>query len=146
MTALTGQLKWPVYHSSQTRSSWSLLHSQQRLSHNCTNMSSPWSTPCLQRSIIGWVESFCSWSSHLFRGQPGWRCHVRSGGQLCDMFTWSWSVKYPINDEIGRAAFRLSFKTYMYWTDLTNCPVCIAETFGQNYPEVRLDNICKKQC
>jgi len=38
----------------------------------------------LQRSPIGRVESFRSWSSHLFRGRPGGRRHVRSRGPLSD--------------------------------------------------------------
>ena len=42
------------------------------------------STARLQRSPIGRVESFRSWSSHLFRGRPGGRRHVRSGGRLSD--------------------------------------------------------------
>jgi len=40
----------------------------------------PRSTARLQRSPIGRVESFRSWSSHLFRG----RRHVWSGGRLSD--------------------------------------------------------------
>ena len=48
----------------------------------------PRSTALLQTSPIGRVESFCSWSSHLFRGRPGGRRHVRSGGRLSDTFTW----------------------------------------------------------
>ena len=40
--------------------------------------------PRLQRSPIGRVESFSNWSSHLFRGRPGGRRHVRSGGRLSD--------------------------------------------------------------
>jgi len=48
------------------------------------------STARLQSSPVGPVaESFRSWSSHLFRGRPGGRGHVRSGGRLSDMFTWS---------------------------------------------------------
>ena len=41
----------------------------------------PRSTARLQRSPIGRVESFRSWSTHLFRGRPGGRRHVRSGGR-----------------------------------------------------------------
>ena len=44
----------------------------------------PRSTARLQRSPIGRVESFRSWSSHLFRGRPGGRHHVRSGGRSSD--------------------------------------------------------------
>ena len=39
-------------------------------------------TARLQRSQVGRMESFRSWSSHLFSGRPGWRRHVRSGGRL----------------------------------------------------------------
>jgi len=41
----------------------------------------PRSTARLQSSPIGRVESFRSWSSHLFRGRAGGRRHVRSGGR-----------------------------------------------------------------
>jgi len=37
----------------------------------------PRSTARLQRSPIGRVESFLSWSGHLFRGRPGGRRHVQ---------------------------------------------------------------------
>ena len=50
----------------------------------------PRSTARLRRSPIGRVESFRSWSSHLFRGRPGGRRHVRSGGRLSDTLMWSW--------------------------------------------------------
>ena len=40
----------------------------------------PRSTARLQSSPIGRVESFRTWSSHLFRGRPDGRRHVRSGG------------------------------------------------------------------
>ena len=50
----------------------------------------PRSTARLRRSPIGRrVESFRSWSSHLFRGRPGGRRHVRSGGRLSDTSMWS---------------------------------------------------------
>jgi len=49
----------------------------------------PRSTARLQRSPIGRVELFCSWSSHLFHGRPGGRRHVRSGGRLSDTLMWS---------------------------------------------------------
>jgi len=49
----------------------------------------PWSTARLQRSPIGCVESFHSWLSHLFRGRPGGRRHVRSRGRLSDTLMWS---------------------------------------------------------
>ena len=49
----------------------------------------PRSTARLQRSPVGRVESFRSWSSHLFRGRPGGRRHVRSGGRLSDTLMWS---------------------------------------------------------
>ena len=42
----------------------------------------PRSTARLQSSPIGRVESFRGWSSQLFRGRPGGRRHVRSGGRL----------------------------------------------------------------
>ena len=42
-------------------------------SRHCTTVA------CLQRSPMGRLESFRSWSSHLFHGRPGGRCHVRSG-------------------------------------------------------------------
>ena len=41
----------------------------------------PWLTARLQSSPIGHVESFCSWSSHLFCGRPGGRRHVQSEGK-----------------------------------------------------------------
>jgi len=45
----------------------------------------PRSTARLQSSPVGRrVESFRSWSSQLFRGRPGARRHVRSGGRLSD--------------------------------------------------------------
>ena len=49
----------------------------------------PRSTARLQSSPIGRVESFRSWSSHLFRGRPGGRRHVRSGARLSDTLMWS---------------------------------------------------------
>jgi len=49
----------------------------------------PRSTARLQRSPIRRVESFRSWSTHLFRGRPGGRRHVRSGGRLSDTLMWS---------------------------------------------------------
>ena len=49
----------------------------------------PRSTTCLQRSPVRRVELIRSWSSHLFRGRPGRRRHVRSGGRLSDKFTWT---------------------------------------------------------
>ena len=49
----------------------------------------PWSTARLQSSPVGRVESFRSWSSQLFRGRPGGRRHVRSGGRLSDTLMWS---------------------------------------------------------
>ena len=49
----------------------------------------PRSTARLQRSPVGRVESFRSWSSHLFRGRPGGRRHVPSGGRLSDTLLWS---------------------------------------------------------
>ena len=52
--------------------------------------SCPRSTARLQRSPVGRrVESFRSWSSQLFRGRPGGRRHVRSGGRLSDTLMWS---------------------------------------------------------
>ena len=49
----------------------------------------PRSTARLQRSPIKRVESFRSWSSHLFRGRSGGRRHVWSGGLLSDTLMWS---------------------------------------------------------
>ena len=49
----------------------------------------PRSTARLQSSPVGRVESFRSWSSHLFRGRPGGRRHVRPGGRLSDTLMWS---------------------------------------------------------
>ena len=54
----------------------------------------PQSTARLQRFPIGRVESFHSWSTHLFRGRPGGRRHVRSGGRLSDTLTWSWRAMF----------------------------------------------------
>ena len=56
--------------------------------------SCPRSTACPERSPVRRVESFRSWSSHLFHGQPGGRRQVRSGGQLNDMFMWSWRAMF----------------------------------------------------
>ena len=53
----------------------------------------PRSTARLQRSPIGRVESFRSWSTHLFRGRPGGRRHVRSGGRLSTLM-WSWRAMF----------------------------------------------------
>ena len=50
----------------------------------------PRSTARLQRSPVGRVESFRSWSSQLFRGRPGGRRHVRPGGRLSDTLMLSW--------------------------------------------------------
>jgi len=47
------------------------------------------STARIQMSPIGRVESFRSWSSHLFRGRQDGRRHVRSGGWLRDTLMWS---------------------------------------------------------
>jgi len=59
----------------------------------------PWesASTCILNSI-GLVESFRSWLSHLFRGRPGGRRHVRSGGWLNDMLMWSWRAMF---DGIG---------------------------------------------
>jgi len=54
-------------------------------SRRCTTMSTVDSTP----PEVSRVESFRSWSSHLFRGRPGGRRHVRSGGRWSDMLTWA---------------------------------------------------------
>jgi len=54
----------------------------------------PRSTARLQRSPVGRVESFRSWSSHLFRGRLGGRRHVRSGGRLSDTLMWSWRAMF----------------------------------------------------
>ena len=45
-------------------------------------------------SPVGRVESFRSWSSHLFRGRPGGRRHVRSGGRLSDTLVCSWRAMF----------------------------------------------------
>ena len=39
------------------------------------------------------VKSFHSWSSHLFCGPPGGRCHLRSG-RLSDTLMWSWRAMF----------------------------------------------------
>ena len=49
----------------------------------------PRSTARLQSSPVGRVESSRSWSSHLLRGRPGGRRHVRSRARPSDTFTWS---------------------------------------------------------
>jgi len=52
----------------------------------------------LQRSPIGRVESFRSWSSHLFCGRPGGRRHVRSGDRLSDTGVKGHVLNYhPVN-------------------------------------------------
>jgi len=53
-------------------------------------------TARLQRSPIGRMESFRSWSSHLFRGRPGGRHHMRSGGRLNDTFIWSGRATFEV--------------------------------------------------
>ena len=55
----------------------------------------PRSTARLQSSPVGRrMESFRSWSSHLFRGRPGGRRHVRSGGRLSNTLMWSWKAMF----------------------------------------------------
>ena len=49
----------------------------------------PRSTARRQRSPVGRVQSFRSWSSHLFRGRPAGRRHVRSRGRSSDTLMWS---------------------------------------------------------
>ena len=58
---------------------------------------------CLQISPIGRVESFRSWSSHLFRGRPCGRRHVRSGGRLSDTLMWSWRAMFAGESSSSRA-------------------------------------------
>ena len=65
----------------------------------------PRSTARLQRSPLGRVESFCSWSSHLFRGRPGERRHLRSAGRLSATFTWSWSCSSRTTVQFGSVEF-----------------------------------------
>ena len=54
----------------------------------------PRSTARPQSSPVRWMESFHSWSSHLFHGRPGGRRHVRSGGRLSDTLMWSWRAMF----------------------------------------------------
>jgi len=54
----------------------------------------PRSTARLQSSPIGRMESFRSWSSHLFHRWPGGRRHVRSGVRLSDTLMWSWRAMF----------------------------------------------------
>ena len=54
----------------------------------------PRSTARPQSSPVGRVESFRSWSSHLFRRRPAGRRHVRSGGRLSDTLMWSWRAMF----------------------------------------------------
>ena len=54
----------------------------------------PWSTARLLRSPVGWVESYHSWSSHLFCGRPGGLRHVQSGGRLSVKLMWSWRAVF----------------------------------------------------
>jgi len=63
----------------------------------------PRSTARLQRSPVGRVESFRSWSSHLFCGRPGGRRHVRSGGRLSDTLMWSWRAMFADVSSSSRA-------------------------------------------
>ena len=63
----------------------------------------PRSTARLQSSPIGRVESFRSWSSHLFRGRPCGRRHVRSGGRLSDTLMWSWRAMFAGESSSSRA-------------------------------------------
>ena len=54
----------------------------------------PRSTARLHSSPVGRVESFRSWSSHLFRGRPGGRRHVRSGGRLSDTMAYMTNINF----------------------------------------------------
>ena len=65
----------------------------------------PRSTAHLQRSPARRVESFRSWSSHLFHGRLGGRRHVRSGGRLSDTFTWSWRAMFASVSSWRRAMY-----------------------------------------
>ena len=56
----------------------------------------PRSTARLQSSPVGRVESFRSWSSQLFRGRPGGRRHVQSGGRLSDTLMWSRRAMFAV--------------------------------------------------
>ena len=69
----------------------------------------------LQRSPVGRVESFRSWSSHLFRGRPGGRRHVRSGGRLSDTLTWSMFAGY-MGVNIKTTANQVLFWKILYCT------------------------------
>ena len=64
----------------------------------------PWESAftCILNSI-GRVESFRRWLSHLFRGRPGGRRHVRSGGRLNDMLMWSWRAMFSGVSSSSRA-------------------------------------------
>jgi len=91
------QIKYSTHYttgmpSSSSSSSSSSSRSQRGPSRHCTTC--PQSTARLQRSPVGRVESFHSWSSHLFRGRPGGQRHVRSGGWLSDTLTWSWRAMF----------------------------------------------------
>ena len=69
-----------------------LYHHHVRVAGECRRVVAPpcpRSTARLQRSPTRRIESFRSWSNHLFRGRPGGRRHVRSGDRLSDRFTWS---------------------------------------------------------
>ena len=69
-----------------------LYHHHVRVAGECRRVVAPpcpRSTARLQRSPTRRIESFRSWSNHLFRGRPSGRRHVRSGDRLSDRFTWS---------------------------------------------------------
>ena len=70
----------------------------------------PRSTARLQRSPVGRVESFRSWSSHLFRERPGRRRHVRSGGRLSDTLMWSWRAMFAGVSSSSRATCKIQYR------------------------------------
>ena len=117
----------------------------------------PRPTARLQSSPVGRVETFRSWSSHLFRGRPGGRRHVRSGGRLSDTLMLSWRATFAgVSSSSHMPKYRdastgytevrsvlhstSSFRTRPYHQILSSCPPAITpfaarlRNFSSCYP------------
>jgi len=77
-----------------------VAYSRRGPSRRCTTMST---VDSIQRSPVKRVESFRSWSNHLFSGRPGGRRYVRSGGRLSDTLMWSWRAMFAGVSSSSRA-------------------------------------------
>jgi len=95
----------PMYHVNQTGAR-SVTHARKHYRHRRYGRVAsegrrvvappcPRSTARLQRSPIGRVESFHSWSSQFFRGRLGGRRHVWPGGRLSDTLS-----RHPVTHSI----------------------------------------------